>query len=179
MAPLPPSCINSAFQLVMPVAKMLFLPKANTKAYLELSRHIDRNNFQGLWKVNYVKSNFKKIQPSKVSRFEPLPLLKKILLVTADNKNTVNWQTLYCKHWIIFMSTAKCSAQKNCSGESMTAQTPSRAHCSSGLAHPKHETARTGGTYPEGRGLELVLQVVHEQREMESQHQEACPTAAE
>lgn len=35
----------------------------------------------------------------------------------------------------------------------------------------RHETARIGGTYPEARGLELVLQDVHEQRERESQHQ--------
>lgn len=76
----------------MPVAKILFLPKASTKAYLELSRNIDKYNFQVLWKVNYVKSNFKKIQPSKGSRFQPLPLVKKILLLTADNKDTANLQ---------------------------------------------------------------------------------------
>lgn len=70
----------------MPVAKTLFLPKA----YLELPRHIDKHNFQVLWKVNYVKSNFKKIHPSKVSLFEPLPLVKKILLEIADKKDRAN-----------------------------------------------------------------------------------------
>lgn len=74
----------------MPVAKILFLPKANTEAYLELSRHIDKCNFQVLWKVNYIKFNFKKIQPSKGSRFQPLPLVKKMHLLTADTKDTAN-----------------------------------------------------------------------------------------
>lgn len=59
------------------------------------------------------------------------------------------------------------------------AQGPSRTHCSSGLAHLSLERAHTGGTYPGARGLDLVLQVMHEQREMESQHQEACLTTAE
>lgn len=57
------------------------------------------------------------------------------------------------------------------------AQGPSRTHCSSGLAHLSLERAHTGGTYP--GGLDLVLQVMHKQREMESQHQEACLTTAE
>lgn len=61
----------------------------------------------------------------------------------------------------------------------MIAQLPSRAHCSPDLAYLRHETAHTGGTYPGARGLDLVLQVVHEQRETESQHQEACLTTAE
>lgn len=74
----------------MPMAKILFLPKTNTKAYLELPRQVDKYNFQVLWKVNYIKSNFKKIQPSKGSRLQPLPLVKKMLLLTADTKDTGN-----------------------------------------------------------------------------------------
>lgn len=88
MAPLPLSCISTAFELVMPVARILFLPEANTKAYLELFRHNDKYNFQLLWNIDDEKSNFKKIQPSKGSRFEPLPLVKKILLLTADNRHS-------------------------------------------------------------------------------------------
>lgn len=61
----------------------------------------------------------------------------------------------------------------------MMAQGPSRAHCSSGLAYLRLETTHTGGAYPGARGLDLVLQVVLEWREMGSQHQEACLTTAE
>lgn len=161
MAPLPLSRINSAFKSVMAVAKILFLPKANTKAYLDLYRHIDKYNFQILWKANDVKSYFKKIQPSKSSRLQPLPLAKKILLLAADIKTQLINRILHCKCWIIFMSTATCNAQKNCKGECMIAQVPSRAHCSSDLAYLRHETAHSGGTYPGARGLDLVLQVVH------------------
>lgn len=179
MAPLPLSCINSAFQLVMPVAKTSFHHKASTKACLELSRHIDKYNVQVLWKENDVKSNFKKIHPSQGSRFEPLPLERKSswkwLIIKAQVINRI----LYCKRRIIFMSAAKCSAQKTWLGESVIAQAPSRAHCSSGLAHLRHKRAHAGGTYPEARGMDLFLQVVHEQREMESQHQEACLTTTE
>lgn len=59
------------------------------------------------------------------------------------------------------------------------AQGPSRTQRSSGLAHLRLETAHTGGTYPGARGLDLVLRVMHEDREMESQHQEVCLTTAE
>lgn len=61
----------------------------------------------------------------------------------------------------------------------MTARAPSRAHCSSGLAPLRHKTAHIGASYPEARRLALVLQVVHEWREMERQHQKVCLTTAE